>query len=69
MTEPAPTIGTVFSSIKRAGLVPRGAFLIEEGERKRRACRHSHDRACIGMAGRDGWGAFAASPEARDGFD
>ncbi len=65
MNERAPTIGTVFSSIKRAGLVPRGALLLEESEREG-ALADIRTIALAGMAGRDGWGAFATSPEAHD---
>jgi hypothetical protein len=68
MPERAPTIGTVFSSIERAGLVPRGAFVIEEGERSG-ALADIRMISLIGMAGRDGWGAFATSPEVDDGLD
>jgi hypothetical protein len=54
------------SAIARTGLVPRGAFHLSDEE------RHG-DLAGLrtvilaGMAGRDGWGSFAASPEAADG--
>ena len=68
MTERAPIIGTVFSSIKRAGLVPRGALLLEDGERQG-ALAGIRTIVLAGMAGRDGWGAFVASPEARDALD
>ena len=68
MTEPAPKVGIVFSSIKRTGLVPRGAFVIEESERSG-VLADIRTMFLIGMAGREGWGAFAASPEASDGFD
>ena len=58
---------TVFGAIRRTGLVPRGAFLLEERER---AGELADIRAIVlaGMAGREGWSAFAASPEASDGL-
>ncbi len=68
MTERASTIATVLSSIKRAGLVPRGALVIEKGERSG-ALTGIRTIALAGMAGCDGWGAFATSPEAHDGLN
>jgi len=60
-------VGAVFSAIKRAGLVPRGAFRLEEGERQG-ALADIRAVVLAGMAGREGWSAFAASPEAGDGL-
>ena len=59
---------TVFSAIERSGLVPRGAFGLDDGER---IGDLADIRAIVlaGMAGHMGWDAFAASPEARDGLD
>jgi hypothetical protein len=50
----------------QTGLVPRGAFLLAEHERRGEL---APVRAIVlaGFAGREGWPAFAASPEARDG--
>jgi hypothetical protein len=61
-------IETVFSAIRETGLVPRGALRLEEGER---AGPLADIRTIVlaGMAGREGWGAFAASPEASDGLE
>jgi hypothetical protein len=59
-------IETILSSIERTGLVPRGAFNLEEGER-RGAPAGIRTIVLIGMTGRVGWSAFAASPEAGDG--
>jgi hypothetical protein len=58
-------VEVVFAAIGRIGLVPRGALLLEEGER---AAELADIRTIVlaGMAGREGWGAFAASSEARD---
>jgi hypothetical protein len=62
------TIETVFSAIAQAGLVPRGALRLGDNER-------DGDLADIrtlvlaGMAGREGWNAFTASPEAGDRAD
>jgi ferredoxin len=63
-----PEVETVFAAIRRAGLAPRGALLLEESER---ADELADIRAIVlaGMAGRDAWSAFAASPEASDGFE
>ena len=60
-------VTTVFSAIRRTGLVPRGAFKLEEGER---VGELADIRTIIlaGMVGREGWDVFAASPEARDGL-
>jgi hypothetical protein len=60
-------VKTVFAAIRRAGLVPRGAFLLEESERNG-ALADVHTIVLAGMAGREGWSAFVASPEASDGF-
>jgi ferredoxin len=68
MTERAPTTGSVLSEIERAGLVPRGAFLIDAGE-QRGALADIRTIVLAGVTGREGWGAFAASPEALDGRD
>ena len=67
VTERAKLIETVFSAIERAGLVPRGAFKLEDGER---VAELADMRSIVlaGMVGREGWNAFAASPEAGDGF-
>jgi hypothetical protein len=61
------TIETVLSAIRRTGLVPRGAFHLADGE----AGDLGGLRTIVlaGMAGRDGWPAFAASAEAQDGAD
>jgi hypothetical protein len=61
-------VETLFAAIRRTGLVPRGALRLEESER---AGELADIRTIVlaGMAGRDGWGAVAASPEARDGLD
>jgi hypothetical protein len=61
------SIETILSAIRRTGLVPRGAFGLEDGERTG-ALAGFRTIVLIGMTGRDGWSAFAASPEARDGL-
>jgi hypothetical protein len=63
----AKLIETAFSAIERAGLVPRGAFKLEDGERVG-ALADMRTIVLAGMVGREGWNAFAASPEASDGF-
>jgi ferredoxin len=60
-------IETVFSEIERTGLVPRGALRLVESERTE-ALADVGGIVLVGMAGRAGWDAFAASPEARDGI-
>jgi hypothetical protein len=67
MTARAKLIETAFSAIERAGLIPRGAFKLEDGER---VGELADMRAIVlaGMVGREGWNAFAASPEASDGL-
>ena len=57
----------VFAAIARMGLVPRGALLLEESERTG-ALADIRTVVLAGMAGREGWDAFAASPEASDGL-
>jgi hypothetical protein len=60
-------VGALFSAIRRTGLVPRGAVSLAEGERTG-ALANVHTIVLAGMVGRDGWEAFAASPEAGDGL-
>jgi hypothetical protein len=64
---PSPSVEAILSAIRRTGLVPRGAFRLEERER-RGALAGIRTIVLAGMAGRDGWGAFAASAEASDGL-
>ena len=66
MPEPKPTIESVFQAVDRAGLAPRGAFRLGPDERVG-ALANVQTIALIGIVGRRGWEAFAASPEARDG--
>ncbi len=61
-------IELVFAAIARIGLAPRGAFGLEDGERTG-ALAEIRTIVLAGMAGRDGWSAFTASPEASDGAD
>lgn len=67
MTEGAKLVETAFSAIERAGLVPRGAFKLEDGERVGELA-DLRTIVLAGMVGREGWNAFAASPEASDGL-
>jgi len=62
------TIEALFSAIERVGLAARGAFRLAESERAG-ALAYVRTLVLIGVAGRRGWDAFAASPEARDGVD
>ena len=60
------SLAQIHHAIRRAGLVPRGALRVDEAERQGQLA----DRATIvliGVAGRQGWEAFAGSPERRDG--
>ena len=59
---------TVFAAVERAGVVPRGAFRLENGERDGELAG-LRTLVLAGMAGREGWAAFAQSPEAADGLD
>jgi hypothetical protein len=61
-------VETVLAAIRRTGLVPRGALLLEESERAE-ALADVRTIVLAGMVGREGWDAFAASPEASDGLD
>jgi hypothetical protein len=60
-------VEAVFSTIRRTGLVPRGAVSLAEGERVGELAG-MRTIVLAGLVGRDGWGAFAASPEASDGL-
>ena len=61
-------VDAVFSAIGRTGLVARGAFRLRADERAG-ALAHIRTIVLAGVVGRDGWAAFAASPEARDGVE
>jgi ferredoxin len=58
----------VFTAVERAGLVPRGAFRLGKSEQDGELAG-LRTLVLAGMAGRDGWSAFAASPEAADGAE
>jgi len=58
----------ISSAIRRTGLVSRGAVSLAEGERVGELA-DMRTIVLAGMAGREGWEAFAASPEAGDGLD
>jgi hypothetical protein len=60
-------LGAGLTAVERVGLVPRGAFRLE-GDERVGAFAGVRTIVLAGMAGRDGWDAFAASPEATDGF-
>jgi hypothetical protein len=66
--KPRPSIESVFAAVERAGLVPRGAFLLADGERVG-PLADVWTVALIGVAGQGGWEAFAAGEEAHDGLD
>jgi hypothetical protein len=68
MTECVNRIETMLSAIRRIGLVPRGALRLDDSERVGELA-DMRTIVLAGMAGREGWDAFAASPEARDGAD
>lgn len=61
----AAEIETVFAAVERSGLVPRGALLLQQSEREGELA-DLRTIVLAGMAGRAGWSAFAASPEASD---
>jgi len=66
LPKPPTNIETVFSAIEAAGLAARGAFLLADDERVA-TLAEARTIVLIGVAGRFGWDAFAASKEARDG--
>ncbi|HZZ60417.1 MAG TPA: hypothetical protein VFE63_04495 [Roseiarcus sp.] len=68
MTDRSMSTEIVFAAVGRAGLVPRGAFLLSDGERTG-PLADVRAVVLIGVTGRRGWDAFAASAEARDGGD
>ena len=61
-------IETVFSAVERAGLVPRGAFHLGDGEREG-PLADVRAIVLVGVTGRSGWDAFAASEEFCDGLE
>jgi hypothetical protein len=67
---PAPLIKieTIFFAMARAGLVARGAFHLADGEREG-PLADVRTILLMGVTGRSGWDAFAASEEARDGAE
>lgn len=65
-SEARATIGSVFSAIEAAGLAPRGAFHLRDGERTG-PLAEVRTIALVGVAGRRGWDPFAAASEAGDG--
>jgi hypothetical protein len=60
-------VETVFAAIRRTGLVRRGAFLTADRERVGKLA-DIRTIVLAGMAGREGWSAFAASAEVSDGL-
>jgi hypothetical protein len=60
-------VETVLAAIRRTGLVPRGAVSLAEAERVGELA-DMRTIVLAGMAGREGWDAFAESPEASDGL-
>ena len=68
MTDCVNRIETMFPAIRRTGLIPRGALRLDDSERVGELA-DMRTIVFAGMAGREGWDAFAASPEARDGAD
>ena len=65
---PAISASRVFAAIARTGLAPRGALALADDERSG-ALADIRTLVLIGMTGRLGWDAFAASEEAWDGLD
>ena len=61
-------IETVLPAIAQTGLVPRGAMRLDDSERESKLAG-VRTIVVVGMAGRVGWDAFAASAEARDRLD
>ena len=62
------SIEPVFSAVVRAGLAPRGAFLLADDERAG-ALADVRTIVLVGVTGRSGWDDFAASGEAGDGAE
>jgi hypothetical protein len=59
---------TVFAAVERTGLFPRGAFRLKDAERQGELAS-LRTLVLAGITGREGWQAFAQSPEAADGLD
>ena len=58
----------ILAAVEQTGLVPRGAMRLEKSE-QRGELAEFNAIVLAGVAGRDGWSAFAASAEAGDGID
>ncbi len=67
MGERLTPIETIFTAIGRAGLVARGAFLLADHERVA-TLAEVQTIVLVGVTGRSGWDAFAASEEKHDGL-
>jgi hypothetical protein len=61
-------LSPILAAIEQTGLVPRGAMRLDASDR-RGALADIRAIVLAGMAGRQGWGAFAASAEAGEGMD
>jgi hypothetical protein len=61
-------IEAVFRAVSQSGLVPRGAMRLKDSEREGELA-DIRTIVLAGMVGREGWSAFARSPEARDGAE
>ncbi len=60
------TLAAVVAASERAGLAAYGAFALADDEREGELANVA-TIALVGLAGRRGWAAFSASPEAEDG--
>ncbi len=60
------TLAAVVAASQRAGLAVHGAFALDDDERAG-ALADVATIALVGLAGKRGWAAFSASPEAEDG--
>ena len=56
----------IVRAIEQRGLAAHGAFALDDDERKGELADVA-TIALVGLAGRRGWAAFSASPEAQDG--
>jgi hypothetical protein len=61
-------VEAVVAAVRRTGLVPRGALLLEESEGVG-GLSEIRTVVLVGLVGREGWSVFSASPEANDGLD
>lgn len=67
-SEARPGLDAINAAVESAGFAPRGALALAAAEAEG-ALAGLRTIVLVGVVGDSGWGAFAASPESRDGLD